>query len=244
MGLKHTITKLEDVPEAVRSLYVAQGDKFVLDVEGVVPKERLDEFRENNVQLQKQIDKYKDVDPVKYRELMTIQQKVVEKELLDKGEVEKLVDLRTTAMRDELTGQVTTLTTDLTSARKQLHVLLIDNVVKSAAIQHGVIPEAIDDVVLRAKGVYSIENGVPTPKDAEGKPIYGKDGKSLMSVAEWLGTLKTTARHLFLGARGSGAGGGDRGASGDTSKLTPTQKISLGLTQMGTGQPNLPGATP
>jgi hypothetical protein len=101
MGLKHTITKLEDVPENVRTLYVAQGDKFVLDVDGVVPKEKLDEFRNNNIALQQQIDKYKDLDPVKYRELMAIQQKITEKELLDKGEVEKLVELRVTTMRDD-----------------------------------------------------------------------------------------------------------------------------------------------
>src|SRR5574337_522222 len=106
MGLKYTIAKLEDGEEAVRPLYVQQGDKFVLDVDGVVAKEKLDEFRNNNIELQKQIEKYKDVDPVKYRELMAIQKKITEKELLDKGEVDQLVNLRVAAMRDELEGKL------------------------------------------------------------------------------------------------------------------------------------------
>jgi hypothetical protein len=235
MGLKHTIAKLEDVPENVRSLYVQQGDKFVLDVDGVVPKERLEEFRTNNIELQKQIDKYKGVDPVKYAELMAIQNKIAERELLEKGEVDKIVDLRVTAMREEKDGQITALTTDLTSARAQLHSLLIDNVIKSGAIQLGVIPAAVDDVVLRAKGVFTVENGVPTPKSPDGAVIYGKDGKAPMSVTEWLGTLKGSAAHLFHGSKGSGAGGGDRGAGGSTANLTPAQKISQGLSQMNTG---------
>lgn len=239
MGLKHTIAKLEDVPENVRNLYIPQGDKYVLDVEGVVPKEKLDEFRTNNIALQQQIDKYKDVDPVKYRELMTIQQKITEKELLDKGEVEKLVELRVTTMRDDLTGQLNMSNAALQKAQAQLGVLLIDNVIKSAAIKQGVIPEAVDDVVLRAKGVYSIdEKGVPIPKGSDGKVVYGKDGTAPMAVEEWLGSLKTSAKHLFQGARGSGAGGGDNGAGrGDMSKLTPAQKISAGLSNTA-GMPN------
>lgn len=234
MGLKHTVAKLEDVPENVRTLYVAQGDKFVLDVEGVVPKEKLEEFRTNNIELQKQIDKYKGVDPTKYNELMVIQRKLQEKELLEKGEVDKLVDLRVTTMKETLESANAVLTTDLGKAQSQLHVLLIDNVVKSAAIQQGVIPEAVDDIVLRAKGVYVIENGVPVPK-VDGKVVYGKDGTSPMSVSEWLVSLKTTAKHLFMGSHGSGAGGGTQNGRTDTTKLTPAQKISLGLNQGATG---------
>jgi hypothetical protein len=139
---------------------------------------------------------------------------------------------------------ITTSKTALETAKAQLGVLLIDNVIKSAAIKQGVIPEAVDDVVLRAKGVYAIdEKGVPVPKGSDGKVIYGKDGTAPMSVEEWLASLKTTAKHLFQGARGSGAGGGDGGGGrGDTSKMTPAQKISAGLTNSA-NMPNQLSAT-
>lgn len=232
MGLKYQVTKLEDVPEGVRSLYVKQGDIYVLDAEGVVPKERLDEFRNNNIELQKKLDKLKDVDPAKYNELLEIDRKVKEKELLDAGKVDELVQLRTANMRESFETEKNQLTTDLTRANSKLEQLLIDNVVKTSAIKLGVIPEAIDDVVLRAKGMFKIEDGSPVPKGADGKVIYGKDGSSPMSVDEWLSSLKTSARHLFMGSQGSGAGGGNRSGNIDLSKLSPAQKIAKGLEQL------------
>lgn len=241
MGLKLIIDKLEDVPENVRTIYKPENGKFILDVEGAVPKERLDEFRNNNIQLQQQLDKLKDVDPVKYRELTELQRKLQEKELIEKGEVEKVVDLRTQAMREDLTNKLTTSQTALEKAQNMLNTLLIDNVIKSAAIKNGVVPEAVDDVVLRAKAVYTVVDGVPTPKDAAGQVIFGKDGKTPMPVEEWLVGLKGSAKHLFIGNSGSGAGGGN-----GTGKLNPgassIDKISAGLSNMGSLQSALPGA--
>lgn len=231
MGLKHTINKLEDVAEGVRALYVQQGDKFVLDVDGVVPKEKLDEFRTNNITLQQKLDKFKDVDPTKYNELMEIDRKIKEKELLDAGKVDELVELRTTTMRNEFETEKANLTGQLSTANLKLEQLLIDNVVKTAAIKLGVIPEAVDDVVLRAKGLFRIEDGNPIPKQ-DGKVLYGKDGSSPMSVDEWLTGLKSTAKHLFLSSQGSGAGGGGRQGAVNMANLTPAQKIAMGLDQL------------
>ncbi len=58
MPIKFAVAKLEDAPEALRSFYVQQGDKFVLDAEGAVPKDKLDEFRTNNIDLQRQLERY------------------------------------------------------------------------------------------------------------------------------------------------------------------------------------------
>lgn len=241
MGLKYQITKLDDVPENVRSMYRPEGSVFVLDVDGAVPKDRLDEFRNNNIQLQQQLDKLKDIDPVKYRELTVIQQKLEEKELLDKGEVDKVVNLRVDQMRTEMQTTIDTQGAQLTAAQAQLNKLLVDNVVKSAALKHGVLAEAVDDVVLRAKSIYSVKDGVPTPTNEKGEVIYSKDGKTPMPVEEWLTDLKKTARHLFAGSTGGGAGGGHRTGTTDLSSMTPAQKINLGLAQGGL-QGRLPGA--
>lgn len=236
MALKYSVPKLDDVPEAVRSLYTQQGDKFVLEVEGAVAKERLDEFRNNNIQLQQQMEKFKNVDPAKYAELLEIDRKIQEKKLLEAGKVDELVELRVATMRETFETEKTRLVTDLNVAQSSLQVLLIDNVVKTNAIKLGVLPEAIDDVVLRAKGLFTIENGQPVPKQ-DGKVVYGKDGASPMSVSEWLTGLKTSAKHLFQGSTGSGAGGGQRTGGPDLGKLTPAQKISMGLEQLGAKGP-------
>jgi hypothetical protein len=235
MPLKHKIVKLDDVPEPFRVEYkpAPDGIGFVLDVDGVVEKARLDEFRNNNIQLQQQLDKLKDVDPVKYRELIKIQQQIDEKQLIEAGKVNEVVELRVTAMREELTTKLDEVTGQNSVLNKQLSILLIDNVVKDAAIKNGVVPTAVDDVVLRAATVFRVVDGHPVPQDAAGKVIYGRDGTTPMSVSDWLVGLKKTAPHLFVGSSGSGAGGGDRTSVIDMSKASPIDKINAGLASAG-----------
>lgn len=242
MGLKYQIAKLEDVPENVRSLYKQEGTAYVLDAEDVVPKTRLDEFRTNNIQLTQQLEKLKDVDPVKYAELIKLQQDVEEGRLIKEGKLEEVVTLRVTNMRRELETQLNGSQTALQQANAQLAVLMIDNAVRQAAVKNGALPTALDDVVLRARTVYSMDKGQPIPKDDKGQVIYGKDGNTPMAVEDWLVGLKKNAPHLFAGSQGSGAGGGRGAPAGsDLSKMTAAQKISLGL-QQGSGMGNLPGA--
>jgi hypothetical protein len=129
-------------------------------VDGAVGKDKLDEFRNNNIQLQQQIDKFKNIDPAKHQELLELQRKLQEEELIEKGEVEKLVNLRVTKMKESSRVELTDAT--YASSRRptqQLGVLLVDNVVKSAAIQAGMHPMAVDDVLLRARGVYTVARG-------------------------------------------------------------------------------------
>lgn len=233
MGLKHTITALTEVAESVRSLYVQQGSVYVLDVDGVVPKDRLDEFRNNNIQLQQQLERLKGVDPVKYNELMELDRKVKEKELIAKGDVDGVIALRVQAMNEAHATEKNTLETQLQSSNRQLSALLIDNVVKGAAVTNGVVPSAMDDVALRAKAVFVVENGQPVAKDEKGNVIYGKDGTTPLTPAEWVTNLRKSAPHLFQGFSGSGAGGGRGTGSTDMSKLTAVQKIQLGIEQGG-----------
>lgn len=229
MTLRYTVEKLEDVPENLRGLYAPNGNKFTLLVDGAVGKDKLDEFRNNNIQLQQQIDKFKNIDPAKHQELLELQRKLQEEELIDKGEVDKLVNLRVTRMREELETKLNTTSGQLEQANSQLSLLLVDNVVKDAAIKNGVQPTAVDDVILRARGMYKVENGVPVPKNAKGEVVYGEDGKSPMAPDEWVKGLKKTAPHLFQGSSGGGASGGTTVAGTDWTKLSAIEKISMGL---------------
>lgn len=243
MALKFKIDKLEDVAEAVRSMYVAKDGAYYLDVDGVVPKERLDEFRSNNILLQQQLDKYKNIDPNKYAELKAIQQEIEEGKLIKEGKLEEVVNLRVGAMKTTYEGQLSDMTTQLANANRQLETLMIDNVVRQVAAKAGVIPSAVDDVILRAKTTYVMEKGVPVPK-VNGEIVYGKDGTTPMPIDEWMTKLRTEAGHLFQGSSGSGAGGGTAGGRVDMSKMSALEKINYGL-QAGlhkTGAPRLEGA--
>lgn len=233
MALKLIVDKLEDVPEVVRHMYKPENGKFILDVEGAVPRERLEEFRNNNIQLQQKLEKLKDVDPAKYTELMELDRKVKEKELIAKGDVDGLVNLRVSEMKKDFETKETGYKSQLDSSSAQLAILLIDNAVKSEALKHGVHATAIDDVVLRARSTYKVENGVPVPKDDKGQTIYGKDGSSPKAVGDWIVDLKKGAPHLFQGTSGSGAGGGRQAGSGNTANMSAVDKINIGLSQSG-----------
>ena len=71
--------------------------------------------------------------------------------------------------------------------------------------------------------------------------IYSKDGKTPMGMDDWLTSIKPTAPHLFVGSTGSGAGGGNRHGAPDMTKMTPAQKIQMGIEQGGLLK-TLPGA--
>lgn len=233
MALKFKVAKLDELPEAIRSLYRPEGDAFVLDAEGVVPKERVDEFRNNNIQLQQQLDKFKNIDPTKHNELLAIQREIEEGKLIKEGKLEEVVNLRVGTMKTTYEQQIEQLNNANQQSSAQLAILLIDNAIKSEAIKNGIYATAVDDIVLRARSVYSVDKGNPVPKNDKGEVIYGKDGTTPMPIGEWILNQKKVAPHLFHGSQGSGAGGGRGNGSSDVAKMTPAQKISHGLAQGG-----------
>ena len=235
--LKFRIAKLEDVSEAHRDLYSKQEDgSYVLMVEGAVGKDRLDEFRNSNIELTKRLDALKDVDPAKYQELLDLDRKAKEGELIKKGDVEGLVNLRVSTMKADYEGKLGDLTKNYETATRQLEVLTIDNVVRENAIKLGVAPTAVDDVLLRAKTTFRVESGKPTAKDSSGNVIYGKDGQNPLSVGEWLGGLKTDAPHLFQQSSGSGSQNRHGPGNSGGTPMTASQKIAEGLRN---GSPHL-----
>lgn len=235
MALKSVLDNLDGVDESIAKLYTKGADgKYHLEVEGFVPKSKLDEFRETNVKLMKDMEKFKDIDPVKYRELAETARKIQEKEWIEKGEIDKVVEQRVATMRGDFETQINTFKTSNEAMSRQLEGLLIDNEVRAAATKLGVRASAVDDVLLRAKAVYKVKDGVATPVDSKGQVIYGKDGASPMAVTDWVGSLKQSAEHLFQTSSGGGAGGsGSSGGGG--ANLSSVQKIAAGLAALNKG---------
>jgi hypothetical protein len=228
MPLKFKVDKVEDVSEAHRPLYSkGQDGAFYLEVEGVVAKEKLDEFRTNNIELANKLKNFEGLDPVKYRELVDLQAKG---ELSGKSQkdIDKLINDRVTTMKTEYENQLAQLKNDNLTKESQLSILLVDNVVRDAATKAGVTGSAIDDILLRAKAVFKLVNGVPTPHDSRGSVVYGKDGTNPMLVTDWVLGLKKDAPHLFPGSSGGGAPG-SRNSGVDGSKLSAADKIRRGL---------------
>jgi hypothetical protein len=227
---KFKYAKLEDIPEAQRSFYSQGADgAYYLQVEGAVDRTRLDEFRTNNISLQQQLEAFKGVDPAKISELLENQRKIDEKKLIDAGDIDGVVAQRVATMKQEYEGQIQGLNTKYATANRQLETLLIDNEVRAHAIKIGIAPTAVDDVLLRAKTVFSVENGQPVAKDAKGNLVYGRDGQHSLGIGDWISTLKESAPHLFQPSQGSGSRTIGSGVGADGSKLSASGKIAAGL---------------
>lgn len=232
MKLKPVINALTDVPEQYRDLYTEKDGKFFLEVDGMVQKASLDEFRNNNIDLNNKLKQFTDLglDVTQLQEAAETARKVREKELIDAGDVETLVKERLQSTNQQHEAKVKSLEEQLGKSNSQLAVVMIDNVVRANATKAGVLDTAVDDVLLRARGTFSVKEGKIVATGPDGKPVYNKGGDDL-SVEEFVTGLSASAPHLFKSSEGSGAqrhqqgGGGGQGSE----NLTPKQKMAAGL---------------
>ena len=59
MALKLKYKTKDEVPAELQTVYVERDGEFALDVDGVVDKAKLDEFRSSNIALKKELDEQK-----------------------------------------------------------------------------------------------------------------------------------------------------------------------------------------
>jgi hypothetical protein len=252
MALKTFIKTLEEVGEAFRSEYKKTDDGYVLDTDDSSFQQKIGEFRNNNITLQKQIDelnktmtKYKGVDPEKYATAMETLQKLEEKQLLEAGQVDKVIEQRTAAMRSDYEGQITSLNTLVETHKGQAiqYKTRLDDIAISTAIQQAVnevaTPRkgALEDIQLRARTTWKVGDDGNIVPMSDGKVLYGKDGKAPMTPQEWVGNLTTQAAYLFEPNSGGGSQGtGAKPATGaNGSKVLPRESFSSNLEAIAKG---------
>jgi len=233
MGLKFVVDSLEGLDESIAGLYSKDDNsgKYTLQVSGAVDKSKLDEFRDNNVALMKSaeeakaaLEKFKGLDVKKYRELMKAQEDLEGKKTIKASKVDAIVAERMSSMRAELTAANKALQTDLQATQSKFESMVIDRSITDASLAHKVNSSAVSDVLLRARSVFQVKDGKLV---ADG--LYGTDGVTPITPEQWVKGLQKTAPHLFMQSSGGGASGSNGRSAADISKLTPAQKITLGL---------------
>jgi hypothetical protein len=214
MALKFKYKSKEEIPAEHGHLYVSSpdGSGFVLDAEGAVEKSRVDEFRNNNVALKRQLDellkKYEGLDPDEARKLLEQKQKVEEGQLLKEGDVEKIVLARVKAAIDPIEKRAQAAEQSAAKTSERLADIEINRAAIVAATKMGLRPSAIPDLTLRARTVFRMVDGKSTAFDADGKtPLYGADGLTPLTLDEWVAKLVVEAPHLFEPNAGGGATG-------------------------------------
>lgn len=244
---------VEAVPEGLKEYAKIDEETGKASV-NVVSNVKLEEFREKNINLSKQLEavtptlaRVKDIAGDDFdafenqlKELRSIEQRVKDGELKTDDQIENAVQDRLKVLRDGFEENNKSLNRQLAEAQQKavslserLNRTRIDKDVTAAVIvpESGVRPEALPDVLERAYRLFKVEDTGLVPKKGE-SVIYGADGASPMTVSEWLVKLRDEAPHYFKGNAGGGAGGGkDEKVGGFTSKqisdMTAAQRLDL-----------------
>lgn len=194
--------EIDQVPEDLQNFYTKdeKSGKFRLNVEGVVPateyegvKTKLSEFRSTNITLKKQLEELSDFEAVVGSDKSVTKDGV-------KQTIESLVQNRVSQMKQQYDTTLTEKEKKLMSAHQRLSEVLISDAVKAAAIGHGVVATAVDDVIARAKSQFKVDDeyrvvSVNSEGDANGNPL---------NIETFVAQLKERAPHLFARSEGTG----------------------------------------
>lgn len=216
--------RVETVPEGLESHYKEDKDGFVLDVEGAVDtttfntlkteaeesKKKVKEFREHNIKLRQQVEK-------------TVQATSTGDDPTPPN-IEELINDAVKEMKTEMDR----VSTERNTLASQLEEVVLSDRVKDIAIRHGVAETALQDVVARAKSVFTVKDGKPVPVDKKARDENGE----MYTPDSWIKKLESDAPHLFKPSSGSGAHRPVNGSRAEGTPTSATQRIAAGLGSM------------
>ncbi|POA52124.1 MULTISPECIES: hypothetical protein [unclassified Pseudomonas] len=224
---------LDETQVAVLKTALGGEVQKYLDGEVTGLKSKNQELIGSNKTIKTELDKLKgqfdglDIDAV--RGLLTKAGQDEETKLLTEGKVDEVFNRRTERLRGDYDKQLKTVTARAEKAEAfaaKFQGKVLGDSVRGAALKAGALPEATDDIILRAKGVFTLnEEGEAVAVDESGEIILGKDGKTPLTPLEWAESLRESAPHLWPRASGTQAPGGGSGqAAFKRSEMTAEQK--------------------
>lgn len=229
--LKHVLPSLDGLDELTAKLYrKAEDGKFRLDVEGVVDKEKLDVFRDANIaltegakKLQEQLDAFKGIDPTKFREMSDKLSNDEEKKLIEKGNLDEVIRLRTERMKvehgEQLVAkekQIQKLTAERTTAYKERDEKIIDIELRRAVEnpELGFHPGSADILKPHVLQEFTYRDGKIVRVKPDGSVVFGKEGEPA-TLNEYLADTAKQKPFMIKPSNGSGASNGN-GSNGTT----------------------------
>lgn len=225
MAIKFQITADEfgKLTKEIQALYVQEGEGYHLDAEGNPLETKLKEFRDNNIQLMKDITKaqselkkFEGIDEKKARAALQELNDLKEKKLISDGEIEKVLAQRTERMQADhqtqtkiLTDKIANYESQMSSLKNQLSEVSIDKEIQLMISQIGSPQKgAVQDIIRRGRQIFKIDDkGSVTAVDEKGNTRFGKDGLTPLTIKEWAEALPTEAPFLFEPSKGIGSPG-------------------------------------
>lgn len=218
--LKSVYDAKADIPTEYFGLFTEKDGKFYLDqVEDMEPKARVDEFRNNNIELSRQLDdlkaKFKDIDPTLARELIAKKSDLDDQKIVKKEGVDALVEQKTRALKDAHQTKVTELEGTIGKLNKQLERVTVEQAAVAECLKLGALkPGAAEFIVNAALGTFRVENGETVAYDKDGQTKrYNKEAKPF-NMQDFAKEALEKYDYLWVGNKGGGGSGGGGGKGG------------------------------
>ncbi|MDY7559953.1 hypothetical protein QN366_04875 [Pseudomonas sp. CCC3.2] len=233
MALDLIVDSLDALPEALRTLYVADGAKFKLDVSGLEDtsglKSALEKERKSARESEAQSKAWKSLGKTteEIQALIEAQAKSEEDSAIKAGEFDKLRKLDLEKSQAELTRR----DTEKASMQKTLESHLIDAAAISAIAQHKGSPELL---LPHVKSVTQVINDNGQYKtvivDKDGAPRVNATGHPL-SIQEFVSEMRNDSIYgrafEATGVNGSGKQS-DSNSNGSVTSVASTDKTAIG----------------
>ncbi|MCP3683853.1 MAG: hypothetical protein GY861_14305 [bacterium] len=225
----------EEVREKVENAHKLVVDELTVNFTNAA-KEQVDEavlgLKNKNTELldekknlKDNLKKFDGIDIEVVKTATDFYEKNKDAEFLKDGTVEELIQTKTSQLISdhetaitELAGKLSTATEHGANYQSLFEAKVIDDGLRSEAVRQGVRPEAIEDVILRGRGIFSLdESKLIEARDSDGK-LATTDDKKVLTVKNWVEKLKDSSPHYWPGSEGAGAEGGGGGGDSDLTK--------------------------
>jgi len=230
--LKYKLNQEEHtaLDETLKTLYSVDGDGFILGVEGAASKDKLDEFRAANTELLKAQKGLDGINMEKYNSMLETEQKIRDKELIEKGDFETLIAERLAASTSDFNAKLNTASTQVASFENKYNSLVSKHEIEGAALtafsSNNIRPDAHNAILAQIKSTFSIDNGVVIAKQGD-TILTGADGN--LTINEFVASQPEFMR--VPNQQGAATGGNDN-QSGMRQGSTSGDKIKSGLAKM------------
>lgn len=191
-------------------------------------KEKNSQLIKNNKDLKSQLKVWDGIDADSVKRLLGQAAQEEENELLKAGKLDELIEKRTDRLRSQYDEEISSLKTNYDTAaqqaeryQKQFEQRLIDDEIRTQAINQKALPMACDDIIRRARELFSLneETGEVEARDRSGNLMKNSDGL-MVTPERFVEDLKTTAPYYWQQSQGGGLDGATpRTHKGDMEQL-------------------------
>lgn len=197
-------------------------DKVDAAVEGLKGKNT--ELLSEKKTFQEKLAKFSDIsDPEKALEALSFLQENEDAQLIKAGRVDEVIAKRTSQMKIDQDAALSDLADKLVNAEtssKEFKGLyeskIMDDELRAVAHKAGIRSEAITDILLRARNIFSLgADGSVEARDSKNALVKNDDGV-VVSPGVWMESLKTSSPHYWPTSEGAGAIGSSIAGDVDT----------------------------